>query len=393
MNKVNKERLSGIQEIIEEMVDTSYVAGVNCMVLEHGKEMCYYEAGYADLIAQKKLTRNTLFHMFSMSKPVTAAATMYLLERGKIDLLDPVEKFIPDFKGQRVAVNGKQIESLRPVTIKDLLTMTSGIAYGNHDHQTGIETDMLFDEVKENLLGDHPYTTLQIAQRLGKIPLAFQPGTHWLYGASADVLGAIIEVVSGKSFGTFLSDTIFKPLEMVDTGFNVPEEKKARLSKVYEGTNEGLKEYTNNHLGIMINMEKKAAFESGGAGLISTIDDYSHFTQMLLNKGEFEGNRVLAPKTVEFMTSCYLPTAFDHEIAAWDSLIGHSYGNLMRILREPGLAVLNGTKGEYGWDGWLGTYFSNDPVNGVTLLMMQQRTDTGTTLYSRKLKNIVASAL
>lgn len=390
---MDKERLSGIQEIVEEMVDTSFVAGVSCMVLEHGKEMCYYEAGYADLEAQKKLTRNTLFHIFSMSKPVTAAATMYLLERGKIDLLDPVEKFIPEFKGQRVAVNGRLVESQRPVTIKDLLTMTSGIAYGNHDHQTGIETDMLFNEIKENLLGEHPYTTLQVAQRIGKIPLAFQPGTHWLYGASADVLGAIIEVISGKSLGEFLSETLFKPLEMVDTGFNVPEKEKARLSKVYEATNEGLKAYTNNHLGIMINMEKKAAFESGGAGLISTIDDYSHFTQMLLDKGEFEGNRILASKTVEFMTSCYLPPAFDQEIAAWDSLIGHSYANLMRILREPGLAVLNGTKGEYGWDGWLGTYFSNDPVNGVTLLMMQQRTDTGTTLYSRKLKNIVASAL
>lgn len=390
---VDQARLGVIQEILNEMVDTSYVAGVNCMVLEKGKEMAYYEAGYADLGQKRKMTRNTICCLYSMSKPITAAATMLLMERGKLDLLDPVEKYIASFKGQKVAKGGRLIEADRPVTIKDLLSMTSGITYGSLDNRTGMETDALFEEVKKHLMDEKAYTTKQVAECIGKIPLAFQPGAHWNYGASADVLGAVIEVVAGQSFGEFLEDNFFEPLDMKDTGFNVPEEKKSRLSKVYEETGEGLKEYNGNNLGILVSMQKKAAFESGGAGLVSTIEDYSHFTQMLLNGGKFQGKCILAPKTVEFMTTCHLNSALDADVATWESLVGHSYGNLMRVLKDPGLAVINGTKGEYGWDGWLGPYFSNDPIHQVTVLMMQQKTDTGTTLYSRRIRNVVSAAL
>ena len=200
-------------------------------------------------------------------------------------------------------------------------------------------------------------------------------------------------MVAGKSFGEFLKENIFMPLGMVDTGFEVPEEKRNRLAKTYQQGKEGLEEYTGNNLGILISMEKKPRFESGGAGLVSTIDDYSHFAQMLLNKGEFKGVHILAPKTVEYMTNCKLPDFLDQEVATWDSLRGHSYGNLMRMMNRPELAIFNGSKGEYGWDGWLGPYFSNDPTNQITFLMMQQKTDTGTTPYTRKLRNIVAASL
>ncbi len=391
--EMEREKLETVQEILNEMVESAYVAGVNCLILHKGKEVGYFEAGYADLAQKKTLKRDHLFFLYSMSKPITAAAVMLLMERGKIDLLDSVEKFIPSFKNQQVIVEGERVACKKPVTVKDLLSMTSGILYGSDTDFTGFQTHVLFEEVKARLNTAQPCTTLEIAERIGKIPLAFQPGEHWAYGASADVLGAIVEIVSGQTFGEFLKDNLFTPLEMVDTDFWVPEEKRERLAKVYEASEEGLVEYNGNNLGINIAMTQKPCFESGGAGLVSTIDDYSHFAQMLLNKGRFKDKQILAPKTVEYMTSCKLSDQLNQEVATWDSLRGYSYGNLMRILHAPEFAVFNGSKGEYGWDGWLGPYFANDPANELTFLMMQQKTDTGTSSYTRRLRNIVASAL
>ncbi|MBE6025118.1 MAG: beta-lactamase family protein [Cellulosilyticum sp.] len=390
---MKRERLNRIQEILDEMVDTSYVAGVNCLILEGGKEVGYYEAGYASLEQKKPIKRDTIFSLYSMSKPITAAAAMILMERGKIDLLDPVEKFILSFKGQQVIENRERTDCKKPVTIKDLLSMTSGILYGSDTGLTGLAMHELFEDIKTNLLSPKAYTTLEVASHIGYIPLDFQPGTHWAYGASADVLGAVIEVVAEKSFGEFLKENIFDPLGMIDTDFWVPENKRERLAKVYENGVEGLVEYNGNNLGILTSMDKKPRFESGGAGLVSTIDDYKRFATMLLNNGEYEGTRILAPQTVAYMTSCQLPSKLNEEVALWDSLRGHSYGNLMRIMHAPELAIFNGSKGEYGWDGWLGPYFANDPAHNLTFLMMQQKTDTGTTPYTRKLRNIVSSAI
>ncbi|MBP3889068.1 MAG: beta-lactamase family protein [Cellulosilyticum sp.] len=390
---MNQKKLSQIQEILNEMVQTSYVAGANCLVLEKGKEMGYFEAGYADLKAQKPFKRDTICLLYSMSKPVTAAAAMLLMEKGKIDLLDPVEKFIPSFKNQMVISQNGLEPCQKAVTIKDLLSMTSGLLYGNDVDAAGIGMSGLFEEVKSHLTTSKEYSTYEIAERIGQIPLAFQPGSHWAYGVSADVLGAIIEVVADKPFSEFLSESLFCPLEMEDTGFWVPELKQDRLAKVYALENEELVEYNGNNLGILIRMNQKPRFESGGAGLVSTIDDYSRFAKMLLNKGSFNGKQILAPKTVQYMTTCELHAKLNDDVATWDSLRGHSYGNLMRIMTNPKQAIFNGTKGEYGWDGWLGPYMANDPVHEITFLMMQQKTDTGTTSYTRKLRNIVSACI
>lgn len=393
VNNVNKEKLGIVQDLLDEMVESSFVAGVNCLVLERGKEVGYYEAGYADLANKKKMQRDTICCLYSMSKPITAAAVMSLIENGKIDLLDPVEKFIPSFKDQKVVEGGKLVDRNKSITIKDLLSMTSGLTYGGIQNEAEKEMDAVINDAKAKLETPNAYTTYELAQAMGKVPLAFQPGTHWNYGVSADILGAVIEVVADRTFGEYLNEVIFKPLEMVDTGFWVPEDKRSRLAKVYEETEEGLKEYNGNNLAILVSMERKARFESGGAGLVSTIDDYKNFAQMLLNKGELEGTRILQPKTVEFMTTSHLTAKLDEEVATWESLKGFSYGNLMRIMQDPGLAVFNGAKGEYGWDGWLGPYFANDTLHDVTFLMMQQKTDTGTTMYTRRLRNVVSAAL
>lgn len=190
-------------------------------------------------------------------------------------------------------------------------------------------------------------------------------------------------------FGEFLEERIFKPLGMQDTAFYVPQDKQTRLSKVYEPTSDGLKEYHYPHLGIQNRMALKPAFESGGAGLVSTIDDYKVFSQMLLHKGSFHGVTLLSPKTVEFMTGAHLSSSLQDYVNQWENLPGYTYANLLRIMTDPGTAVSLGSKGEYGWDGWLGPYLTNDPANRMTLLIMQQKTGSGTTEYTRRIRNVV----
>lgn len=387
------QKLERLGELATEMVETGYVAGVNCMVLQHGRELAYYEAGYRDVAGNKKMTRDTIFRLYSMTKPVTSAAAMILLEEGKIDLLDPVSKFLPGFQDQYVIENGVKIPVTKPATIQNLLNMTSGLVYPGEGNPAEIRNTPLMEEIIAKLSTPEALKTVDIANRIGELPLAFMPGTTWQYGLSADVLGAVIEVVSGMSYGEFLKKRIFEPLGMQDTAFYVPAARQNRLAKVYRETEDGLVEEHFSHLGIQNTMEREPAFESGGAGLTSTIDDYARFTQMLLQKGEYQGRRILSPETVRFMTTAHVSAQQQRGVETWESLAGYTYGNLMRIMTLPESAGGLGSLGEYGWDGWLGTYMMNDPAHDLTFLMMYQRTDSGTVGYSRKMRNVLFAAL
>lgn len=387
------QKLERLGELATEMVETGYVAGVNCMVLQHGRELAYYEAGYRDVAGSKKMTRDTIFRLYSMTKPVTSAAAMILLEEGKIDLLDPVSKFLPGFQDQYVIENGVKIPVTKPATIQNLLNMTSGLVYPGEGNPAEIRNTPLMEEIIAKLSTPEALKTVDIANRIGELPLAFMPGTTWQYGLSADVLGAVIEVVSGMSYGEFLKKRIFEPLGMQDTAFYVPAARQDRLAKVYRETEDGLVEEHFSHLGIQNTMEREPAFESGGAGLTSTIDDYARFTQMLLQKGEYQGRRILSPETVRFMTTAHVSAQQQRGVETWESLAGYTYGNLMRIMTSPESAGGLGSLGEYGWDGWLGTYMMNDPAHDLTFLMMYQRTDSGTVGYSRKMRNVLFAAL
>lgn len=387
------QKLERLGELATEMVETGYVAGVNCMVLQHGRELAYYEAGYRDVAGSKKMTRDTIFRLYSMTKPVTSAAAMILLEEGKIDLLDPVSKFLPGFQDQYVIENGVKIPVTKPATIQNLLNMTSGLVYPGEGNPAEIRNTPLMEEIVAKLSTPEALKTVDIANRIGELPLAFMPGTTWQYGLSADVLGAVIEVVSGMSYGEFLKKRIFEPLGMQDTAFYVPAARQDRLAKVYRETEDGLVEEHFSHLGIQNTMEREPAFESGGAGLTSTIDDYARFTQMLLQKGEYQGRRILSQETVRFMTTAHVSAQQQRGVETWESLAGYTYGNLMRIMTSPESAGGLGSLGEYGWDGWLGTYMMNDPAHDLTFLMMYQRTDSGTVGYSRKMRNVLFAAL
>ena len=383
--KLNRTKLARLADVLQEMVDTGFVAGVTCMVLQDGEEQCYYEAGFQDSANRIPIARNTIFRLYSMTKPITSAAVMMLLEDGKLDLLEPVSKYLPGFLNQTVIRNGMETPVSRPVTIQNLLNMTSGLTYDGQNCVTEVRTGALFQEAADKLSSPHPLSTVEFMNRLGKIPLAFEPGEKWQYGASADVLGAIVEIVSGMRFGEFLEKRIFAPLGMKDTAFYVPQDKQSRLSKVYEATPDGLKTYHGSHLAVQNRMERNPAFESGGAGLVSTIDDYAAFAQMLLQNGSC----LLSPKTVEFMTGSRLMPALQNDVNRWESMPGYTYANLLRIMTNPEIAVSMGSRGEYGWDGWLGCHFLNDPAAGLTFIFMMQKKDAGTTPLARKLRNVV----
>lgn len=391
---MEQEKINRLQWILDDAVARGEIPGAILMVRKEGKETVYLESGYADIEAKKPVSRDSIYRLYSMSKPITATAVMILVERGLIDLADPVCRYLPGFCGQMVAAADGHVEKpWRDVTIQDLVNMTSGLVYDGN-HLTEKQTEALFTEVIQGLDEGEggAYGTVEIANRLGQIPLAFQPARSWCYGTSADVAGALVEVVSGMRFGDFLEKEIFTPLEMVDTGFWVPEEKQSRLVKTYE-CNEGKPSvlYTGNHLGIRNAMDRRPAFESGGAGLVSTIDDYSHFAQMLLNGGSYKGKQILSPAMVRFMTGHVLSAeqqeVFEREGMAW--LEGFSYGNFMRVLVNPGRSTTLGSKGEYGWDGWLGCYFANAPQDQMTILMMTQKKDSGTFRMTRLLRNTI----
>lgn len=382
-----------IEKLLQSFVDEKQVAGMNLLVLKDGIEVLYTQAGYADIDSKKPYDRNTITRLYSMSKPITAAAAMILVERGIISLTQAVEEFLPGFQNQMVWENGKKVPVRRPVLIRELLNMTSGLVYGCDDENlpAEYETEQLFKEIDDRLYGDHPMSTIEIANRLGQCGLAFQPGDKWQYGTSADVMGAVIEVASGKSFGQFLYDEIFEPLGMKDTGFYVPEEKRERLATTYEWTKDGLFYCPTNHLGIMYTQEKAPAFESGGAGLVSTLDDYAKFAGMLLNHGTYCGVKILEPSTVDFLTNgTLLPWQKETAWRTWDTMAGYNYGNFMRKMEEPGMAYYKTWEKEYGWDGWLGAYFCNSPKNNVTILMGMQLKEAGNYPIIAKMRNVVA---
>lgn len=378
---------------MEDSVTSGQIAGGNLCVLYKGEEVYYAEAGYADIAGKKKISKDSIFRLYSMTKPVTSAAVMLLMERGVIDLLDSVDKYIPSFANMKVSTATGDVPANRKVTIKDCLSMTSGLTYNCDPDPASKDAAVVFDELDKRLYSDNPMPTMEVASKLGEGRLAFQPGESWRYGVSADILGAVVEAASGMHFGEFLKKEFFEPLGMFDTDFRVEPSKRDRLTKVYEKTTEGLIEYHGNHLGICNHMDAVIRFESGGAGLVSTIADYKHFTQMLMNKGTYNGKTYLANATVEYMTGCRLYPYQQTAMMGWESLAGYNYGNLMRIMTDPALAILNGFMGEYGWDGWLGPYFSNMPKQDVTFLMMVQLKDSGTFTLTRKLRNVLAAAI
>lgn len=381
-----------MDKLLQKTVAEGEAVGVSALVIHKNKEIYFNAAGFANREKEIPMRRDTICRMFSMTKPITATAVMILAERGEIDLWDPVSKYLPEFSKQKVWTDSGLIPAERDSTIWDLLNMLSGITYPDQSHEPGRRMDKLFRELISRRQQGECVDTREYLKRIAEIPLVFHPGTRWMYGLSADVLGGIIEVVSGRRYGEFLREELFRPLGMKDTGFFVPEEKKCRFAEnyIWEKTAGCLVPYKGCQLGEYYGED--VAFESGGAGLVSTLDDYSHFGQMLLQKGEYNGRKILGRKTVEFMEKDRLSP--DQKVNLnWESLRGYGYGCLMRVLVDQTALGANASLGEFGWDGWTGNYVIIDPEDEMLLLYFIQRCDAGNTMSVRKLRMATYSYL
>ena len=384
-----------IYSIMKKAVDEGDIAGANVLVIKEGEEKLYCEYGFRDIENKKPVTRDTIFRLYSQTKPVTAAAAILLASQGAIDLSANMAEYLPEFSEMYININGVRKPVQRAITVSDLLNMTSGIPYPDESTVGGRQVGEVFWNIEQSLYNGFPVNTTDFSKMMSKVDLCFEPGQRFMYGASADIIGALIERVTGKTFGAYLREYFFEPLEMNDTDFYVPSEKQDRLAKIYNYSEHGLVECATNHLGLRYDRSTPPAFESGGAGLCSTLDDYSHFGEMLLNGGKYKGKAVMPKAAVEYLTRCRLPQEKMWQFHEWwDWMNGYSYGNFMRVCENESETSLFSSSGEYGWDGWLGTFFSNEPKHNITLLFGVQQVGVGKSgTLVRKIKNAVMSEL
>ena len=375
------EGLAKIQPAMQALVDSGKFAGVLTLIARKGKIMHFETAGLRDRESNKPMTEDTLFRIYSMTKPVTSVAIMMLYEEGKLKLDDPVSKFIPEFADTKVYTGGGTENPIltpleREITIADLLSHTSGLTYGIFG-QTSVDTLYRI----ANLYASN--SNVKYAQKVAQLPLRFQPGTRWLYSVATDILGSVVEVASGMSLGEFFSQRIFVPLEMVDTSFYVPEEKRDRLATVYGKDDEG-----NLEARSLRSNTRRDARESGGGGLVGTARDYLRFSQMLLNGGELYGTRILKPETIQLMTVNHLPETarYRHRQRKSD---GFGYG--FSVIVDETETAWEDRNGTYYWSGIAKTHFWIDPQNEMISMVWTQLRGSGN--ITRSFQPLVYKAL
>jgi CubicO group peptidase (beta-lactamase class C family) len=365
--------LDRLSAVMQREVDTRHAPGV-AMLIARGGKVGYRRDFGALRPGGPPLPGNAIFRIYSMTKPIVTIALMMLLEDGKLFVADPITKFIPELTNLKVGVetDGKLelVAAKKAITIHDLLRHTSGLTYaftGNSAVQRRYGEANLFtgDPANSNRFLSRDLTTAEFITELAKLPLIAQPGDSWDYSHSTDVIGRVIEIVSGQSLGAFLSERIFKPLGMNDTAFFVPPERYERLAEPFPADPDGGPPVQ------LIEMRAAPRFESGGGGLFSTMDDYSRFAHMLYQGGTFGGTRIVSRKTLEWMTSGHL--APEVRIGT-PSLLqpGHTFGLGFAVRREPGMGQTPGTVGEFFWGGVAGTYFWVAPKEELFALMMVQ---------------------
>jgi len=370
------ERLERLHAQMQKQVDDQRLAGIVTLLARHGKVVEEKAYGKKDLAAGTPMTTDSIFRIFSMTKPVTGVAMMILYEEGKWSPSDPIAKYIPEFEQLKVYAgtdkDGKTIleDPKHPPTIGELLTHTAGFTYGVFG---STPVDKMYDD--EKILGS---TSLQqMIDKLAMTPLLYQPGTKWVYSVSMDIQGYLIEKISGQSLPEFLQQHIFGPLKMKDTGFFVPKEKRDRFASLYVGGPDGkLVPSKSEGNSPATNYSVQPGMASGGGGLVSTADDYLRFAQMLLNQGELDGARILAPGTVQLMTANHLaPSLMTGEFSIGSNAMkpGEGWGYDCAVITDPLQAGESVGKGTFFWDGAAATWFWVDPANDLVFIGMTQR--------------------
>ena len=359
-------KMNLVQGTLDRFVVSGQIAGCAVRIMQNDEVRFEGSFGYADIESKIPMSsENTIFPIASMSKVITIAGIMQLYEQGLFKMWDPVSEYLPGFKNPKIARENPDgsyeiVGAKEEITLRQLFTMTSGVPYPWGDTAAGrirIEKEKEYAESGKPVPGNVEYCNL-----VGQLPLAFEPGEKWMYGFSIDVLGAVIEVLSGKTLGVYLKENIFEPLGMKNTGFYVPAEKHSRIATLYH-IQEKLKPEGRDY------PASKPAFESGGGGLFSTIGDYSRFAQMLLHGGTLDHVRILGRKTVDLISTDHL-TPEQRKSDSWDTQRGYSYGLGVRVMTNPELAGINGSVGEWGWDGAFGNWFCVDPKENLTCVYM-----------------------
>ena len=389
---IDYKRLGRIDSLLNNYVTNHWLTGAVTIVVKDNQLIQYKGYGYADAETKKPMANNTIFRIMSQTKAIVSVGAMMLFEEGKFLLDEPISHFIPEFKNPRVIDKYNRrdttyttIPANREITFRDLLTHTSGIGYPDIGNDSMIA---IYTKAKiPSGLGYFDADLLQEMKALGKLPLAFQPGTQWMYGISVDLLGCLIEVISGMNLEDYLRKRIFEPLGMKDTYFNLPKEKFDRLATVYTEDASGniIKwSHTFRHIDPDYPMMAKHYF-SGGAGLSSTAFDYAIFLQMLLNGGIYNGVRILSPRTVELMTQNQIG---DISFRGYDK-----FGLGFQITTEKGAAAGSRSKGTFSWGGYYGTTYWADPEKNLVCLIMTQQTPNSHSDLSKKFEVAVYQAL
>jgi CubicO group peptidase (beta-lactamase class C family) len=355
-------RLQRMSDAFKRDIDKGTIPGVTVLVARRGQIGWFDALGKQNPGSTTPMAHNSIFRIFSMTKPIVSVGIMMLAEEGHFLLNDPVEKYIPEFSNQKVGLenNGKLdlVPLTRPITIQDLLRHTSGITY---DH-TG--NGLVQQMYQQSRLRSRKISNAEHAALVASLPLICQPGSTWNYSRSTDILGRIIEVVSGKTLGAFLTERILAPLQMAETGFHTGPENADRLAEPFAAdpwTGEKVQ---------LFNMLEKPVMESGGGGLVSTTMDYARFCQMLLNGGTLDGNRIIGRKTLQLMASDHLGPNVKIE----GDLIspGHSFGLGFSVRTQEGMAPFAGSVGQFFWSGMAGTFFWIDPKEELFAVFMAQ---------------------
>lgn len=384
----SSERLARVHETVQRHMDAHDIAGAVTLVARRDRVVHFEAQGMQDLESRKPMAKDSLFWIASMSKPITGVAIMMLVEEGKVRLTDPVSKFIPEFRGLKVAVleeapgaaggrGGAEpqfytVPAGREITIRDLLTHTSGLVSGGPASTS--EGAKVARKPGETLADYIP--------RLGAVPLDFQPGTRWSYSPSAgfDTLGRIVEIVSGQSFDQFLRQRIFDPLGMKDIFFHPAADRLPRVATTYHRANNALEK---------VDQETRLSnttYFSGAGGLMTDAEEYLQFGQMLLNGGQWNGKRLLGPKTVELMSSVHAPETLPGRPK------GRSFGLSVQVISDPVAANYRVSAGSFGWDGAFGTHFWVDPKEKVVGILMIQANNPNRDL-DRDFENAVMQAM
>jgi CubicO group peptidase (beta-lactamase class C family) len=395
----SSERLKRLTSAFQADVDKGTIPGAVVLIARNGKVAYLQAIGFEDREKKIPMSTDAIFRIASMSKPVTSVAIMMLVEEGKIQLEDRVSVYLPEFKDLQVGVEkinattGNPELSLEPVrremTIQDLLRHTSGLTYGIFGKSLVKQT---YTEAK---LFDSQ-TLAELVSKLSKLPLAYQPGTTWDYGMSTDVLGRIVEVVSGVPFDQFIADRIAKPLRLSDTGFYVAEDKAGRVAQPQVDPATG-------KAPPMADVTKRPNWMSGGGGMVSTASDYLRFSEMLLNGGELDGVRLLSPRTVAFMTSDQLPPDIAYSATALQIFEpvaiaptprdGQGFGLGFAVRTQAGRNPRPGSPGEFYWLGLYGTEFWVDPSEKLIAVLMVQLPVVQISHYQSLIRNLVYQAL